>query len=470
MSKVLILGAGMIANPIINYLLNKNVSLTVATRNRASAIGMIANHPGGSAVEWDTADEAALDKMVSEHEITVSLLPWQYHPQVARFCLRHKRHLVTTSYVKPEMTELDEPARDAGIILLNELGLDPGIDHMSAMRIIDGVHRRGGKIEGFYSMCGALPSPDAAGNPFRYKFSWSPKGVIMAGNNEAQFLRDSEIIKVASEDLFKNPMQAGFHGGGSDPANVPLVLEVYPNRDSLPYIDLYGIQETRTMIRGTFRYPGWCGILDTMKRLGLLSDEIRDFSGKTFAGFMALMIGESGSGDIRKKVASWLGTDPSSHALSAMEWLGLFNGSPMNRGMDTPFEIVSDLMTEKMELGPDERDMVALQHILLVSWPGGEREVIKSSLVQCGSPSTDTAVARTVALPAAMAVEMILEGQITARGVHIPVIPEIYNPVLDRLEDLGMKMNEQYGLPDSDWPEGGRNREEEIPGKTSYDQ
>ena len=465
MSKVLILGAGMIANPIINYLLSKNVSLTVASRNREAAIGMIANHPGGSAVEWDTGDEATLDKMVSEHEITVSLLPWQHHPQVARYSLRHKRHLVTTSYVKPEMKSLDVPAREAGIILLNELGLDPGIDHMSAMRIIDGVHRRGGNIEGFYSMCGALPSPEAAGNPFKYKFSWSPKGVITAANNEARFLRDGQIVKVSSEDLFKNPLQARFHAGGSGPANPPVVFEVYPNRDSLPYIELYGIREARTMIRGTFRYPGWCDILDTMKRLGLLSDEVRDFSGKTYAGFMAMMIGETCPGGIRGKVASRLGMQSSSPGLSAMEWLGLFDDSPMNRGVDTPFEIVSDLMADRMEIGISERDMVALQHIFLVSWPGGEREVIKSSLAQYGSPSTDTAVARTVALPAAIAVEMMLEGQINARGVHIPVIPEIYNPVLDRLEDMGVKMNEQYGLPESDWPEGARNQKEEISGK-----
>lgn len=283
----------------------------------------------------------------------------------------------------------------------------------------------------------------------------------MAGNNEARFLRDGEIVKVLSEDLFKNPLHAMFNAG-SDPAVPPLILEVYPNRDSLPYIELYGIPGTRTMVRGTFRYPGWCGIIDDMKRLGLLSGETRDFSGKTFAEFMTMMIGETNSGDISDRVAAFLGTHPSSTVIKAIEWLGLLDSSPMHREIDSPFEIVSDLMAGKMMLGHDERDMVALQHIFLVSREDGGREVIKSSLVEYGSPATDTAVARTVALPAAIGVTMLLDGRINARGVLIPVIPEIYNPILDRLEDMGIKMTEQYGLPESDWPQAGRTPEEDL--------
>jgi saccharopine dehydrogenase (NADP+, L-glutamate forming) len=449
MHKVLLLGAGMIASPIIRYLLDKNIRLTVADRDKSHAAALIGKHPGGLALEWDIADEQGLDTLISNHDITVSLLPWQYHPRVAISCLRHKRHLVTTSYVKPEMKALDTAAREADIIFINELGLDPGIDHMSAMRIIHRVKSDGGRIEGFYSMCGALPSTGSFPNPFRYTFSWSPKGVILAANNDAKFLRDGETVAVSSRDLFKNPVYLRFCAGNGDMDTRGLILEAYPNRDSLPYIDLYGIPETKTMVRGTLRYPGWCHILDNMKSLGLLSCEAMDFSGKTFAGFMAMMTGERGSPNVRNRVAAYLGTETSSPALSAMAWLGLFDDSPMNRGHDSPFEIVSDLMAKKMMLRRDERDMVALQHIFLVSWPDGTTEVIRSSLVKCGSPSTDTAVALTVALPAAIGVEMLLEGRIKARGVHIPVIPEIYEPILDRLEDMGIKMTEQHGLPES---------------------
>ncbi len=443
MYKVLILGAGMVVKPIVKYLLEKDIYVTVATRTRSKAEAMTGNHPKGKALEWTVDDEEGLDRMIGDHDITVSLLPWAWHPLVARFCIRHKKNLVTTSYVKPEMQELDGKAKDAGIIILNELGLDPGIDHMSAMRIIDNVHGKGGKIEGFYSICGALPATEAAGNPFGYKFSWSPKGVVMAGNNDGRFLRDGKIISVPTEDLFKNTLKVDFPGVGP--------LEVYPNRDSLPYIDVYGIPETKTMVRGTFRHPGWCEIMDAMKRLGLISDEKMNFAGKTYAEFMAMMISAGSEKDIKNRVASYLDASPDSLQVKAMEWLGLFDEEPMNRSVDSPFEIVSDLMINKMMLGNDERDMVAMQHIFTVSWPGGKKEVIRSTMLDFGSPATDTSVARTVALPAAIAVEMILEGKINAKGVHIPVIPEIYNPILDRLEDMDIKLVEEFGLTKTDF-------------------
>lgn len=436
----------MVVKPIVNYLLEKGISVTVATRTKSKAGAMIGNHPNGTALEWTIDDEAGLDRMIAAHDLTVSLLPWTYHILVARYCLKHKKNMVTTSYVKPEMKELDKQARDAGIIILNELGLDPGIDHMSAMRIIDHVHGKGGKIEGFYSICGALPAPEAATNPFKYKFSWSPKGVVMAGNNDGKFLKKGEVEYVPTEDLFKNPLQLSFPGIGP--------LEVYPNRDSLPYVELYGIPETKTMVRGTFRYTGWCEILDSMKRLNLLSSEKHDFTGKTYADFMAAMVSASGKNDIEKEVADKLGQTTGSLPVKAMKWLGLFDDKPMNRETDSAFEIVSDLMIEKMMLDQDERDMVAMQHIFLASWPDGKKEVIKSTMLDFGSPATDTSIARTVALPAAIGVEMILNNKINAKGVHIPVIPEIYNPVLDRLEDMDIRMTEEYGLPESEFIRG----------------
>ncbi len=445
MQNVLILGAGMVVKPIVNYLLNKEIKITVATRTKSRAESMIGNHRLGTALEWTVNDEAGLDKIIAKHDLVVSLLPWAYHPLVARYCLKHKKNMVTTSYVKPEMKALDDEAKKAGIIILNELGLDPGIDHMSAMRIIDHIHNKGGEVEGFYSLCGALPAPGSAGNPFKYKFSWSPKGVIMAGNNEGQFLREGRIIKVPSEDLFKNPLQIDFPGTGSE------ILEAYPNRDSLPYIDLYGIPEAKTMIRGTFRYPGWCEILDAMKHLDLLSVEQKDFSGKTYTQFMAMMAGGKDAAGIKDRVAGCLGLSPDSLPLYALEWLGLFEERAMNRETASPFEIVSDLMIEKMMLGKNERDMVAMQHIFLASYPGGNKEVIKSTLLDFGSPATDTSVARTVALPAAIGTELILNKKISTKGVHIPVLPEIYNPILDNLERMDIKMTEEYGLPESEF-------------------
>ena len=442
MQKVLILGAGMVVKPIVTYLLDKGYHVTVATRTKSKAEAMIGSHVNGTAIAWTVEDEKTLGEMIASHDLTVSLLPWVHHIMVAEICIRHKKNMVTTSYVKPAMQALDGAAHEAGIIILNELGLDPGIDHMGAMRIIDHVHNKGGKIEEFYSICGALPAPEAATNPFKYKFSWSPKGVVMAGNNDGNYLRYGEHVYIPTEDLFKNPLSVDFPEVGK--------LEIYPNRDSMPYINLYGIPETKTMMRGTFRHPGWCESIDAMKALKLITSDKYDFSGKTYAEFVAMMIGAENSANIRGKVAAFLGIDEKAHALDAIEWLGLFSNEPMNRGEDTPFEITSDLMIAKMELGLEERDMVVMQHVFLASYPDGQKEVIKSSMLDFGTLATDTAVARTVALPAAIGVEMILKGEITEKGVHIPVIPGIYNPILDRLEDMNIKMVEEFGLPISE--------------------
>lgn len=439
MKKVLILGAGMVVKPIVTYLLNRGFEVTVATRTKSKAEAMIDNHPNGNAVAWVVEDEAGLSGMIANHDLTVSLLPWIHHITVAKQCIAHKKNMVTTSYVKAEMKALDAEVREAGIIILNELGLDPGIDHMSAMRIIDHVHAKGGKIEEFYSICGALPAPEAATNPFRYKFSWSPKGVVMAGNNDGKYLRHDKLVEVPTENLFKNPFKVDFPEVGA--------LEIYPNRDSLPYIELYGIPETKTMLRGTFRHPGWCESIDAMKALKLITNDNHDFNGKTYAEMLAMLIGAADATDIRKKAADFLGIDEKAYALDAIEWLGLFENKAMNREITSAFEITSDLMIEKMELGQEERDMVVMQHIFLASYPDGNQEVIKSSMLDFGTLATDTAVARTVALPAAIGVEMILKGEITETGVHIPVLPGIYNPILDRLEDMDIRMVEQYGLP-----------------------
>jgi saccharopine dehydrogenase (NADP+, L-glutamate forming) len=442
MKKVLILGAGMVVKPIVTYLLNNGYILTVADQVKSKAEDIIRGHENGTAVAWTVDDEETLDLMIKEHDITVSLLPWIFHVIVAKYCIKNKKNMVTTSYVKPEMQALDQAAKDAGIIILNELGLDPGIDHMSAMRIIDNVHAKGGKVEEFYSICGALPAPEAANNPFRYKFSWSPKGVVMAGNNEGNYLRHGKNVFVPTADLFKNPLSVDFPKIGK--------LEIYPNRDSMPYIDLYGIPETKTMMRGTFRYPGWCESIDAIKALKLISSDTYDFTGMSYADMMAMLIGAASNQDIKQKVAKYLNISEDAHAINAMEWLGLFENKPMNRQSDSAFEITSDLMIDKMELGKEERDMVVMQHVFLASYADGKKEVIKSSMLDYGTLSTNTAVARTVALPAAVGVEMILAGEISVKGVHIPVIPEIYNPILDRLENMDIKMIEEYGLPESD--------------------
>ena len=439
MKKVLILGAGLVAKPIVTFLLENSYKVTVASRTKSKADAMIKGHPNGTAVGWTTDDTLTMERLIKEHDLSVSLLPYTYHVEVAKLCIKHGKDMVTTSYVKPGMQDLDEEAKKAGVIILNEIGLDPGIDHMSAMRIIDHVHNKGGKIEEFYSLCGALPAPQNADNPFKYKFSWSPKGVVMAGNNDGKFLKNGEEHYVPTEDLFKNPFSVNFPEVGK--------LDVYPNRDSIQYIDIYKIPEAKTMFRGTFRFPGWCETLDAMKKLHLINYDKMNMDGWTYADLLAALIGADGTAGIKKQVAGFLHLEVESSAIRALEWLGVFETIPMNRKEDSPFEVTSDLMIDKMQLGDHEKDMVALQHVFLASYPDGSKEVIKSRMLDFGTPATDTSIARTVALPAAIAVKMILEGKITIKGVYRPVVPGIYNPVLDELETIGIKMVEEYGLP-----------------------
>ncbi len=442
MKKVLILGAGMVVKPIVKYLLDRDFGVTVATRTKSKAEAMIGDHPNGKAVAWTIDDETVLAQMIEDHDLTVSLLPWMHHIMVAKHCIALKKNMVTTSYVKPEMKDLDQAAKDAGIIILNELGLDPGIDHMSAMRIIDHIHNKDGKVEEFYSFCGALVAPEVEKNPFNYKFTWAPKGVVMAGNNDGNYMRHGEVKYIPTEDLFKNPIKLDFPEVGN--------LEVYPNRDSMPYIDLYGVPETKTIMRGTFRYERWCENVDAMKACGLLSYEKMSLEGKTYAGMLSELIGVSCPSSIKEETAKYLKISPDSPVIEAFEWLGLFNENDIGRNDDSPFEVVADLMISKMMVGEKERDMVVMQHTFLASYPDGKKEVIKSRMLDFGTLETDTSIARTVALPAAVGVKMILDGEISAKGVHIPVIPEIYNPILDALEEMDIKMVEEYGLDETE--------------------
>ncbi len=439
MKKILILGAGMVSKPIVIYLLDRGYGVTLGDLELSKAQTIVNTHPNGKAIYFDVKDEQSLNNLVGDHDITVSLLPWMFHPTVARYCLKHKKNMVTSSYVKPEMQALNDQVREAGLLFLNETGLDPGIDHMSAMRIIDHIHDKGGKVEEFYSFCGALVAPEVEKNPFNYKFTWAPKGVVMAGNNDGKYLKDGKVVEVPTENLFKNPIKLNCPDVGD--------LEVYPNRDSLPYIQLYGIPEAKTLLRGTFRYTKWCEVIDAFKRIGLLSYEKFSMQNLTHADMLAKLIGQSSSMKIKQKVADFLGVEINSNPIDALDWLGLFTNTPINRTEDSPFEVVSDLMIAKMMIQENERDMVVMQHTFLASYPDGKKEVIRSRMLDFGTLKTDTSIARTVALPAAVAVEMILENKIMAKGVHIPVIPEIYNPILNTLEKLNIRMEEEFGLP-----------------------
>ncbi len=436
MKKVLVLGAGMVSKPLVRYLLDQpDFSVTMASRTASKAEKIINGHPDGEALSLNVKDDAMLEKLVSEADLTVSLLPYTYHVKVAELCINHKKHLVTTSYVSDEMHELDGRAKEAGVLLLNESGLDPGIDHMSAMRVIHDVENNGGKVVSFRSTTGALPSHEANTNPFGYKFSWAPRGVLLASRNPSKWLQDGKEISYPGEQLFENYTIQDVPGIGT--------FENYPNRNSVPYKDIYGLKDAETVYRGTFRMTGWCETMRKIVALGWLTEETpEDFSGKTYGDLTRYLIGVGSGEDLPKATAAFLGLETYSTVIKRFEWLGLFGDELLPEDKDNPLDYLNVLTLKKMSLGKDERDMIVMHHEFIAEYTS-KRKYITSTLLEYGISKGDSAIARTVAFPAAIAVKMILNKNINLTGVHIPVIPDIYNPILDELEEMGIKFDEK---------------------------
>ncbi|MCP4250312.1 MAG: saccharopine dehydrogenase [bacterium] len=439
MKKILVLGAGLVTRPLVRYLLDRpDFEVTVASRTVSKAEALVDGHPRGRALPLLASDLPELKRLVADHDLSVSLLPAPLHPVVARMCIRHRRHMVTTSYVGEPMTALDAAAREAGVLLLNEIGVDPGIDHMSAMRVIQDVHDRGGRVVSFKSYCGGLPAPDANDNPWGYKVSWSPRAVCTAGKNSARFREHDKLIEVPGPELFATCWPLNVDGVGQ--------LEAYPNRDSLGYIDLYGLEGIGTMFRGTLRYPGWCECLKIVVDLGLLDDTPVTYpAGTTMSQWLARLMQTDDESGLRRQVAARMGIDESAEALDRLEWMGLFSDEPLpNAGQETtPLDVLCARMGQKLGYAPGERDMIVLVHQFAAQFPAAVNEKITSTLIDYGQPDGDSAMARTVSLPAAVATKLILTDRIQATGVHIPVTPEFYRPVLDELAELGIRCVER---------------------------
>lgn len=439
MKKVLVLGAGLVCRPLVRYLLDQpDFSVTVASRTVSKAEALVAGHPKGTALQLLANETAKLEKLVGSHDLAISLLPAPLHPVVAEMCVAHRKHMVTTSYVSPKMRTLDEAARAAGIILLNEIGVDPGIDHMSAMRIIHDVQKRGGKVVSFKSYCGGLPAPEANDNPWGYKFSWSPRGVCTAGKNAARYRENGKLVDIPGPELFTQHHPVPVEGVGE--------LEGYPNRDSLIYIDVYGLDGIETMFRGTLRYPGWCACLKKVVDLGLLDETPVTYPhGMTFAQWIAGFIKARSTDRLREHVARYLNLDDKSNVLDRFEWLGLLSNDalPITGQQTTALDILAARLDAKMPYKKGERDMLVLVHKFIARFPGKPDERISSTMIDFGQPDGDSSMARTVSLPAAVATKLILTGKIHDIGVHVPVKPEIYNPVLDELATMAIRCVER---------------------------
>jgi saccharopine dehydrogenase-like NADP-dependent oxidoreductase len=436
MKQVLVLGAGLVARPLVRYLLeDPDFQVTVATRTVSKADELIAGHPHGVSKKVDVSDETALRELIAAADIVISLLPWIHHLTVATLCVEYGKNMVTTSYVKPEMQALDAEVREKGLIFLNEIGVDPGIDHMAAMRVINEVKNAGGKITSFYSYCGGLPALQDNTNPWGYKFSWSPVGVMLAAKNSGRYLKNGAVVDVAPEQLFEHYWLLDVPGSGT--------FEAYVNRDSLPYVDLYGVQGIESMYRGTLRNVSHCESWNYFKKLGLFDQERTfDFAKTSPRQVLAAMVDSNGD-DLVADMAQFLGIAPYAVAIKKLQWLGLFSDEMLPLGVASVFNMFAHVMEKRLVYAPGEVDLLAQHHEFIAEYPDGRREFLTSTMVDTGIPHGDSSMARTVSLPAAIATKMILKGIIDLKGVVIPVHPEIYNPVLDELETMDIRLVER---------------------------
>ncbi len=434
MKRVLVLGAGLVAKPLVDYLLDHKHHVSLVTRTVSKAEKMLAGRPNGEAHPLDLKDEAKLAEHIKGCDVAVSLVPYAFHPVVAKHCIALKKHMVTTSYVSDAMKALDKPAREAGVTILNEIGVDPGIDHMSAMRIIDDVRKKNGKVVAFRSYCGGLPAPEDNDNPFGYKFSWAPRGVLLAGRNAAKYIMDGRNVEIPNERLFHDVHFLHVEGMGE--------FEAYPNRDSISYIDVYGLQGISTIFRGTLRNHGWCDTLYNINRLGLLSLDEMDVKGKTYEDLTRKVVGCLAGDDLRRAIAKKLVIPVDSFPIHNLAWLGMLSKRPFKVDKISPLDALGDLMYEKLAYAPHERDLIILYHDFRVEYPGGKRARVTSKMIDYGIKDGDSSMSRTVSLPAAIGVNMILTGKLKTTGVLRPVTPEIYNPCLDELAGMNISCKE----------------------------
>ncbi|KAJ2942585.1 hypothetical protein O0L34_g2052 [Tuta absoluta] len=438
-SQVVIMGSGLVSAPVVEYLAqNKNVSVTVASQFKEDA-DMLAEKYGVTAEYLDATDEVAVRKIASKARVVISLLPYTLHGVVGRACLDAGVHLVTASYVTPEIAELHQKAKDSGLTFMNEVGLDPGIDHLLALECIHDVQSHGGRVDSFVSYCGGLPAPEYSDNALRYKFSWSPRGVLLNTISAAKYLSRGQVVEVLSGgELMSVARDLDFLPG--------FAFEGFPNRDSIPYAELYGINDVNTMFRGTLRYRGFAETMKSLQLLGLVDPNPHpslhpEGPEITWRQFACELLGLTDSsifyGNLKTRLSERIGAN----GTQAVESLG-FLGEDRIVKCSTPLDTISHYLSKRLQLEKDETDFVVLRHEIGVTWSDGRKERRDVTMTVRGDPATHTAMARTVGLPTGIAAKMVLDGEIQERGVVRPFSPVVYRSMLSRLRAAGINAKE----------------------------
>ncbi len=440
MQTILVLGAGRSSSALITYLLQQATihswKIVVGDVSEAAARERIGGSTRGQAVSFDINNEENSRTVIQTTDVVISLLPAHLHPVVAKHCLALNKHLLTASYVSKEMEVYHEEATEKNILLLNECGLDPGIDHMSAMQVIDRIKLQGGVMLSFDSFTGGLISPETdTENPWRYKFTWNPRNVVMAGQGTAKFLQQGQYKYIPYQQLFKRITPVTVSGYGE--------YEGYANRDSLKYLTTYGLQGIQSMLRGTLRNKGYCSAWDVLVQLGCCDDSnmMEGLERMTHRDFINAFLNFDSQLMVEEKLCLSFKLLPNGTEMQRLRWSGFFDRELIGIKEGTPAQVLEHILNKKWKLKPEDKDLIVMWHRFVFDVGGTKRE-IQASLIATGDDATYTAMAKTVGLPLGIAAKLLLQHKISSRGVVIPVIKELYDPILKELGELGIALTE----------------------------
>ncbi|MEM7160927.1 MAG: saccharopine dehydrogenase C-terminal domain-containing protein [Bacteroidota bacterium] len=441
MKKILVIGAGRSSSSLIKYLAENssenNWVLTVTDREQSLIDERLEGLQNAKGLVFDAMNEDERKQQIKEHDLIISMLPAHFHIHVVKDCIAFKKDVITPSYVSDDIKALDADACDAGIIILNEMGLDPGLDHMSAMQIIDEVKNKGGVMESFKSFTGGLIAPESDTNPWNYKFTWNPRNVVLAGQGGAvQYIRNGRYKYIPYNQLFKRIEKIQIDGYGK--------FDGYANRDSLKYRSIYNLEDIPTIYRGTLRKSGYCRAWDALVQLGMTDDtyQLEGSENMTYRDFTNSFLAYHPSDSVELKLKYVLRLDPEDEVFDKLEWLGLFENEKVGIENASPAQILQQLLERKWQLEDGDKDMIVMWHQFRFRMDEEAKE-IQSSLVCIGDDEIYTGMAKTVGLPLAIGAKLILNDQINLKGVHLPTHSAIYTPILNELENLGITFQEK---------------------------
>ncbi len=441
MEQILVLGAGQSSAYLIDKLLGtaalEDWFVTVADMDLALAKRCVGRHTRGDAIRFDINDSELRSTQIEIADIVINMLPAKFQGLIAWDCVSHGTPMISVSYRDQDIRDLDADARRKGVMLLCEMGLDPGIDHMSTMDLINSIRKEGGKITGFCSYGSGIPAPNQPHNPLRYVITWDPRNVVMSGSNGAQYMEDGQIKIVPFHQVFHHTWDVEVEGVGR--------LEAYANRDSLSYMQTFGLEDVKTMIRGTLRYPGWSETWVRIVQLGLPNETLRipNLGERTYAEVVKMflpLIAEDAP--LPQRIARYLNISPTGVIMEKFRWLGLLSDEKIGCEGDTAAAMLIHILKNKLPLLPGERDAVVLVHQLDVEYEDRPSERRTSTLVMEGEPNGFTAMSKAVGLPVALAVKLMLRGELPMTGAHLPTHPSIYGPILRELNEAGLGFTE----------------------------